>query len=68
MWGSSTGGKTLPHTPFIMTEHKKRAEKRAEQSDPINFTCGLCRRVHPFDAESPYGCPDEKEEAAPEEN
>lgn len=43
-----------------MTKHKERAEERAKNKDPINFTCGLCRQVHPFDAESPYGCPVEK--------
>lgn len=31
-----------------MSEHAKRAAKRAKNSDPINFTCGKCRRVVPY--------------------
>lgn len=31
-----------------MSEHKKRAEKRAEHSNPINFTCGKCHQVHEY--------------------
>ena len=31
-----------------MSEHKKRAELRAESNDPINFTCGICHHVVRF--------------------
>jgi len=31
-----------------MSEHSKRAKKRAEGEDPINFTCGKCMQVHKF--------------------
>ncbi len=33
-----------------------RKEARAKHSDPINFTCGVCGKVHPFDKDSPYDC------------
>ena len=36
-----------------------RAEKRAERNNPINFTCGVCAQVHPFDSENPYDCPED---------
>ena len=41
-----------------MTIRKDRALKRAEHSDPINYTCGICRRVHRFDKANPYICED----------
>ncbi len=41
-----------------MSEHKKRADERALQKDPINFTCGKCRKVQPFDKEKGLWCPD----------
>jgi len=28
--------------------NKERKKIRAENNDPINFTCGQCRRVVPF--------------------
>lgn len=41
---------------------KKRAEERAKHSDPINYTCGVCKQVHPFDPEKPYECSKEEQE------
>ena len=29
---------------------------QSEQHDPINYTCGICRRVHKFDSKLPYVC------------
>ncbi len=28
--------------------HKERQKVRAENNDPINFTCGVCMQVHEF--------------------
>ena len=33
-----------------------RREKRAMYSEPINFTCGVCKQVHSFDEKNPYEC------------
>lgn len=41
-----------------MSEHKKRAEMRAKNSNPINFTCGKCHQVKPYDKEKGLWCPD----------
>lgn len=39
-----------------MSEHrKKRKEALHNQSDPINFTCGKCKQVVPYQAG--YICP-----------
>ena len=35
---------------------KQRRESVAEHSDPINFTCGICRQVHVFDSEKGLTC------------
>lgn len=44
-----------------MPAHKDRAEKRAENEPPENFTCGKCRQVHEYN--EGYECTkDEKEE------
>lgn len=39
-----------------MTEHKKRAAERSDHSPPINFTCGVCGKVHAY--EEGYPCAD----------
>lgn len=39
-----------------MSSHGDRSEKRAKHSDPINYTCGACRKVHKFDRNNPYVC------------
>lgn len=31
-----------------MSEHKRRARLRAENNNPINFTCGVCKNVVKF--------------------
>jgi len=36
--------------------NRQRKEVRAENNDPINFTCGVCRKVHPFTGN--LDCPD----------
>lgn len=36
--------------------NKQNKITRAEHNDPINFTCGICRKVHPY--EGSYDCPD----------
>lgn len=43
-----------------MTEHTKRAEERAKEKTPINFTCGVCKKVHPYN--EGYKCTEEKKE------
>jgi len=43
-----------------MSQHKNRAEKRAEQKDPINFTCGICKQVHKY--EGSYECSQQSEQ------
>jgi len=45
--------------------NRQRKKVRAEHNDPINFTCGICRRVHPY--EGSYDCT-EKSEVEPEED
>jgi len=44
----------------MSTQRKKRAEKREAETAPINFTCGLCRRVHKFNEN--YECVEDKQE------
>lgn len=38
--------------------NRERKVIRAEHNDPINFTCGICKRVHPF-VDDQYLCPDQ---------
>jgi len=33
-----------------------RKKIQAEHNDPINYTCSVCLRVHPFNSEHPYVC------------
>lgn len=40
----------------MSTQRKMRADKRAENQDPINFTCGVCMQVHEFISGKPYEC------------
>lgn len=40
-----------------MSEHSKRADLRAKNSDPINYTCGKCKQVYAFEKDNPYKCP-----------
>ena len=42
---------------------KKRKEIKEQHNNPINYTCGECRRVHKFNPEKPYICEDKKEDA-----
>lgn len=35
---------------------KQLKKVRAENNDPINFTCGICRQVHKY--EGSLDCPD----------
>lgn len=37
-----------------MSKLQKRV--RAENNDPINFTCGQCKKVNEFDKENPLVC------------
>ena len=40
-----------------MSEARNQRKKhRSEEHDPINYTCGKCKRVHKFDSEKPYVC------------
>lgn len=39
----------------MMAEHDKRKEERAKNSNPINFTCGKCKKVVPYS--KGYKCP-----------
>jgi len=47
--------------------NKERKKVRAEHNPPINFTCGLCRKVHKYNPETPLECPDKEVEAVPVE-
>jgi len=38
-----------------MMGNRQRKVVRAENNDPINFTCGVCRQVHSY--EGSYDCP-----------
>ena len=44
----------------MSTQRKLRAEKRMKNENPINFTCGVCGRVHEYTED--YICPDLKEQ------
>ena len=46
-------------------QRKLRAEKRAKNENPINFTCGVCSRVNKYTED--YICPDLKEEEKEED-
>jgi len=46
--------------------HQDRKEERARHADPINFTCGECRKVHKFNGS--YDCTDKKEEIEGDED
>lgn len=37
---------------------KKLKEHRAAGKDPINFTCGQCRKVQPYSETMKFECPD----------
>ena len=37
-----------------MMGNRERKRIRAEYNDPINFTCGICRRVHEYKGD--YNC------------
>ena len=37
---------------------RQQKEDRASNKDPINFTCGGCRKVQPYDKENHLVCPD----------
>lgn len=37
-------------------QRNKDKEKAALHEDPINYTCGKCKRVHKFISENPYVC------------
>ncbi len=41
-----------------MATREERKASRAAHSDPINYTCGECGKVHEFDPDNPYVCPD----------
>lgn len=38
--------------------NRERKVVRAQNNDPINFTCGICKKVHPF-VDDKYECPDQ---------
>lgn len=39
-------------------QREVRKEKQVKQEDPVNYTCGGCKRVQPFDKDNPLVCPD----------
>jgi len=41
----------------MSSQRQLRNEVRAAHTDPINFTCGVCGKVHEFNPD--YKCPDE---------
>lgn len=42
-----------------MMGNKERKIIRAENNPPINFTCGICKRVHPY-VDDDLKCPDQE--------
>lgn len=40
--------------------NKERKVVRAENNDPINFTCGVCKQVHPYVKEAHLECPNKE--------
>jgi hypothetical protein len=40
-------------------QRENRKEVQHAGKAPLNFTCGKCRRVHEYDEENPYECPDD---------
>lgn len=51
----------------MATPRQARIEKRAEEEDPINFTCGKCKLAQPFQED--YACVNcDEEEAEEKEN
>lgn len=46
----------------MVTPRAARRKKQVDSENPINFTCGECHQVHPYDSENPYACPDKEEE------
>lgn len=36
---------------------KQLKEARAANKDPINFTCGGCKKVHPYSETTKFECP-----------
>ena len=40
--------------------NRERKKVQAENNSPINFTCGVCGKVHPY--EGSYECPDAAQE------
>lgn len=37
---------------------KQLKEVRAQNKKPINFTCGRCKKVQPWNLETKFECPD----------
>jgi len=37
---------------------KQLKEVRAAKKDPINYTCGQCKKVQPYSSVMKYECPD----------
>lgn len=44
----------------MSSQRQKRKEERELQNYPKNFTCGVCKQVHPYN--EGYNCPNEKQE------
>ena len=38
--------------------NRQRKEERAKNRDPINFTCGGCKKVFSYDKENHLICPE----------
>lgn len=51
----------------MSTQRKIRKDKQVSEQEPINFTCGKCRKVHKYDSDNHLKCPDAEEEIASEE-
>ena len=43
---------------MVSAQRQERKDKQARHENPINFTCGFCKQVHPF-VDDKYLCPDD---------
>jgi len=40
----------------MSSQRRSRKDKQNSNSNPINYTCGVCKQVHEFDDAKPYQC------------
>ena len=40
----------------MSSQRQARKDKQNSNSNPINYTCGVCRQVHKYVDDKPYEC------------